>query len=82
MNEVLVVRFFTGDEKSGVTWRPLCIAFCMKAGLVSQEILEKRQFWETVLGEILRILQLNIFEWRPLTNLVKPPDTSQPIVSP
>lgn len=50
MNEVIVVRFYNGDEKFGVTWRPLCVAFYMKAGMVSQEILEKRKFRERFCG--------------------------------
>jgi len=74
----LKVKTFLGTSPNAVLtqlWIALCVYLLLP-------FLKFKAKLGISLTTILRLLQLNLFERRPLTDLFKPPDRYQPIVSP
>ena len=74
----LKVKTFLGTSPNAVLtqlWIALCVYLLLS-------FLKFKARLKTSLTTILRLLQLNLFERRPLIDLLKPPDRYQQIVSP
>lgn len=74
----LRVKTFLGSSPNAVLTQ-LWIALCVYLVLTFLKFKAKLGI---SLTEILRLLQLNIFERRSLVDLLKPPERNQPIISP
>lgn len=74
----LKVKTFLGTSQNAVLTQ-LWIALCLYLLLSYLKFLAKLG-WS--LSKILRLLQLNLFARRPLSDLLRPPDKNQRIVSP
>lgn len=74
----LKVKTFLGTSPNAVLtqlWIALCVYLLLS-------FLKFKAKLGVSLTAILRVLQLNLFERRPLIDLLRPPDKTQPIVSP
>ena len=75
----LKVKTFLGTSANAVLTQ-LWIALCVYLLLSYFKFMAK---FQGTLSELLRLLQLNIFERRPLSDLLRPPDKHEkPIISP
>jgi transposase len=74
----LKVKTFLGTSKNAVLTQ-LWIALCVYLFL---SFLKFKAKLGLSLATILRLLQLNLFERRALMDLLKPPDKTEPVVSP
>jgi len=74
----LKVKTFLGTSNLGTSKNAvltqLWIALCLHL-LLSFFKFQAKLGWS--LSKILRIIQLNLFDWRPLADLLKPPDKAQ-----
>ena len=78
IKQQLKVKTFLGTSRNAVLTQ-LWIALCVYLILA---FLKFKAKLGVSLTQILRVLQLNLFERRPLLDLFKPPDKAQRIVSP